>query len=241
MVKKSKEQNIDEQQVADFLIRNTDFFNEHPELLIELSLPYKDGKVLSLSQKQVEVLREATSLSQKKVLHMEQRIEALVNIVKENERLSICLHRLSLKLLHRQDIEAIIHETIKTLRAQFPANQIVMRLFSPYSDLSKTAQPLDVKEPALKTLIASVFKTDKPDCGPFGNIVLKALFGNFAQRIRSAVVMPLRFNNQKLGLLLFGSPRSDTFAPGKGTMLLVQFGELIAVAIAASLKDQKNQ
>ena len=240
MAKQSKTKGIDEQQVVDFLIRNTDFFNDHPELLLELSLPYKDGKVISLSQKQVEVLREAVSMSQKKVLHMEQRIDALINVVKENERLSICLHRLSLKLLHKQEVEAIIYETIKTLRAQFPANQIIIRLFSPYSDLSKTAQPLDAKDPALKILLASVFKADQPDCGPFGGTVQKALFGNFSQRIRSAVVMPLRFNNQKLGLLLFGSPRPDAFAPGKGTMLLVQFGELIAAAIAACAKNQKD-
>ena len=116
MTKTTKITNIDEQQVVDFLTQNTAFFNEHPKLLIELSLPYKDGKVLSLSQKQVEVLREAVSVSQKKTLHMEQRIETLVDIVKENERLSICLHRLSLKLLQKQEVEAIIYETIKTLR-----------------------------------------------------------------------------------------------------------------------------
>lgn len=241
MTKTTKNVGIDKKQVADFLIRNTDFFNEHPELLTKLSLPYKDGKVLSLSQKQVEVLREAVEQSQKKMLHMERRLGTLVDIVKENERLSICLHRLSLKLFHKREVEAIIYETVKTLRAQFPANQIIIRLFSPYSELSKTAQPLDAKDPVLKMLLASVFKADKPDCGPFGNTILKGLFGNFARRVRSAVVMPLRFNNQQLGLLLLGSPRPDAFAPGKSTMLLVQFGELIAVSIVACEKNQEDK
>ena len=89
-------------------------------------------------------------------------------------------------------------------------------------------------------LLTTIFKNDKPDCGPFNSAIQKALFGNFSQRIRSAIAMPLRFNNQKLGLLLFGSPRPDAFAPGKGTMLLVQFGELIAAAIAAHSKNQKD-
>ena len=240
MASKSKTANIDEKQVIDFLNRNMAFFVEHPELLSELSFPHKDGKVLSLSQKQVEVLRTEVALLQKKVLRMEEKIGTLVNIVKENERLSICLHRLSLKLLHKHEVEAIISETIKTLRAQFPANQIVIRLFPPYSDLSKTAQSLDAKDPILKMLLASVFKSDKPDCGPFGGAVQKALFGNFAQRIRSAIVMPLRFGNKKVGLLLFGSPRADAFTPGKGTMILVQFGELLAGAVAACTNNQKK-
>ncbi|MXX98827.1 MAG: DUF484 family protein [Gammaproteobacteria bacterium] len=240
MAEKKKATNIDERQVIDYLTSNTAFFNEHPRLLNELSLPYKDGKVLSLSQKQVEVLREEVSLLQKKVSHLERKIESLINIVKENERISICLHRLSLTLLHKREVEAIVYETIKTLRAQFPANQIVIRLFSPYSDLSKTARSLDAQDPILKMFLASIFKVAKPDCGPFGDTVKKALFGSFAQRIRSAVVMPLQYNNKKLGLLLFGSPRADAFIPGKGTMILVQFGELISAALAACSQNQTN-
>ena len=233
MTEKKKTTGIDERQVVDFLTRNTSFFNNHPKLLTELSIPHKDGKVLSLSQKQVEVLREEVGLLKERAVHTEQKLGTLMNIVDKNEKLSICLHRLSLKLLLRQEVEAVVSETVKTLRSQFPANQIMIRLFPPYAELSKTAQPLDAKAPILKTLLSSVFNTDKPDCGPFGSVIQKALFGNFARRIQSAVVMPLRFNNKKIGLLLLGSSRSDTFIPGKGTMLLVQFGELIAVAIAA--------
>ena len=240
MVAKNKTTNIDEQQVIDFLTRHTDFFNEHPELLLKLSLPYKDGKVLSLSQKQAEVLRMETTSIRKKYSQLEQEITTQIDIVKENERLSICLHRLSLKLLHKQDIESIVSETIKTLRAQFPSNQIIISLLPPYSDLSKTARTLDTNDPILKALLASVFKINKPDCGPFGSAAQKALFGNFAQRIRSSVVMPLRFYNQKLGLLLFGSPRPNAYVPGQSTMLLVQYGELIAAAIAACAKTLKD-
>ena len=240
MTKKKNTVDIDEQKIVDFLTRNTDFFNNHPELLTEISLPYKDGKVLSLSQKQVEILREEVSLLKKRATHTERKIKMLMNIVDENEKLSICLHLLSLKLLLKREVEAVVSETVKTLRAQFPANQIVIRLLPPYSELSKTAQSLDAKQPILKALLSSVFKNDKPDCGPFGDAIQKALFGNFARRMKSAVVMPLRFNHQKLGLLLLGSPRSDAFVPGKSTMLLVQFGELIAAAITACAQEQMD-
>ena len=240
MAAKNKTASIDEQQVIDFLTQHTNFFNEHPELLLKLSLPYKDGKVLSLSQKQAEVLRMETVSIQKKYDRLEEEITTQINVVKENERISICLHRLSLKLLHKQEIESIVSETIKTLRAQFPSNQIVISLLPPYSNLSKTARTLDANDAVLKTLLASVFKLNKPDCSPLGSAVQKALFGNFAQRIRSSVVMPLRFHNQKLGLLLFGSPRPNAYTPGQSTMLLVQYGELIGTAIAACAETQQN-
>lgn len=233
MVANKKTANTDEQQVIDFLTRNPDFFGDYPSLLTKLSLPGKDGKILSLSQKQTEVLRTEVGLLHKKVSRLEREIEMLVAIVKDNERLSVCLHRLSLKLLHKREVETVVSETIRTLRTQFPANQIIIRLLPPYYALTETAQPLDAENPMLRILLSSIFKTAKPDCGPFTGVVQKALFGNFAQRIRSAVVMPLQFNNKNLGLLLFGSPRADAYTPGKGTMILIQSGELISAAIAA--------
>ena len=240
MVEKKETENIDAQQVADYLLRNNKFFNDYPELLMEISLPYKDGKIISLAQKQVDVLREEIILLKKRSAHSEKRINEVVDTVKENERLSICLHRLSLKLLHKPEVEAAVSETIKTLRAQFPANQVVICLLPPYAEQSKTARPLDAESPLLKTLLASVFKTNKPNCGPFGDAIQKALFGSFAMRIRSAVIMPLQFKKKKIGLLSFGSPRSDAFAPDQGTMLLVQFGELIAAAIAACPQNKTD-
>ena len=237
MAEKKKTPNIDEQQVADFLTRNSSFFNDYPKLLLELSLPYKDGKVLSLSQKQVEVLRTEVATLKKETAHMEQRLASLMKVVDKNEKLTICLHRLSLKLLFKREVEAVVCEVVETLRMQFPANQIIIRLFSPYSELSQTALPVDEKDPVLKTLLSSIFNSGKPDCGPFSWVHKKVLFGNFALRIRSAVVMPLQFNKQKIGLLLLGSPRAEAFVPGKGAMLLVQFGELIAVAIASCTQN----
>ena len=228
---------IDEQQVIEFLLQHTSFFNDHPELLFELSLPYKDGNILSLPQKQVEVLRAKAVVLRDKGIHAQQKFESFMSIAEKNEKLSICLHRLSLKLLSKHEVEAVTHESIKTLRAQFPANQIVIRLFAPYAERSKTAQPLDAKDPILKTLMLLIFSAAKPDCGPFSSVQKKALFGNFSQRIQSAVVMPLQFRKKKIGLLLLGSPRADAFVPGKSTMLLVQFGELIATAVAACAHD----
>ena len=238
MSEKKKTENIDAQQVADYLIENTNFFNEYPNLLIEISLPYKDGKIISLAQKQVDVLREDVISLKMRSAQSEKKIDEVINTVKENERLSICLHRLSLKLLHKQEVEAAVSETIKTLRAQFPANQVVIRLLPFYAKQSKTAQPLDLEDPILKTLLESIFKAGKPNCGPFNLAIQKALFGDFAKRIRSAVIMPLKFKKKRIGLLLLGSPHANAFAPGKGTMLLVQFGELIAAAVSACSQNK---
>ncbi|MBC6413659.1 MAG: DUF484 family protein [Chromatiales bacterium] len=228
------------QQTIDFLTQNPSFFNDHSELLLELSLPHKNGNVISLWQKQLEVIRSEFDALKKDTVNTEQQLATLINIVDKNEKLSICLHRLSLRLFFKREVEAAVCEAVNTLRAQFPANQIIIRLFPPYAELSQTASPVNAEDRLLKTLIASLFDSGNPDCGPFSEMIKKALFGNFSKRIRSAVVMPLSFNTQKIGLLLLGSPRADAFVPGKGVMLLVQFGELIAVSIAACAQYQKD-
>lgn len=220
-----------EEQVTDFLLQNPSFFNHHPYLLTELNLPQKNGKIIPISQKQLMVLREENAVLQNQQAQLEQKISTLIEIVKNNEALSVCLHRLSLKLIAASNVETIISETLPLLKKQFPANQILIRLFAPFSDLSDTALTLDKQDPVLEMLLTSMFNVGRPDCGPFGGAVKKALFGNFAQRISSAVAMPLYTENHKLGLLLFGSPRVDAFAPGKSTMILVKCGELIATTI----------
>lgn len=231
---------IDEEQIADFLVHNPNFFNHHPYLLTELNLPQKNGKIVPISHKQVLMLREEVTVLKNQQAQLEEKIGTLIAVVKDNEALSICLHYLALKLIAADDVEAIVRQTLSTLKKQFPANQILIHLLAPLCNLSPTALALDEKNPVLSKLLISLFDSGKPDCGPFGGAVKKALFGNFAQRIRSAIVMPLYTKNNKLGLLLFGSPRTDSFTPGKSTMILVQCAELIAGALETCTAKTKS-
>jgi uncharacterized protein YigA (DUF484 family) len=49
---------IDATLVADYLKTNPDFFNTHPDLLLELSLPHPTGQAVSLWERQNAALRE---------------------------------------------------------------------------------------------------------------------------------------------------------------------------------------
>ena len=48
------------QAVANYLIDNSDFFAQHPEILAELSLPHNSGSAVSLMERQVAILRETS-------------------------------------------------------------------------------------------------------------------------------------------------------------------------------------
>ncbi|MDD9807023.1 MAG: hypothetical protein OXU34_01935 [Gammaproteobacteria bacterium] len=59
-------------------------------------------------------------------------------------------------------------------------------------------------------------------------------------RAASVVVMPLVAGDERFGLLALGSADSGSFSAGKGTMFLVQFGELIACALRACMRREKR-
>ena len=89
----------------------------------------------------------------------------------------------------------------------------------------------------IRDRVHSIFVDYKPDCGPFDPAVKAALFGDFAKRIASAVMMPLGYasckerDQKKIGILVFGSTRADSFKSGMGTMFLVQCAELITATM----------
>ena len=185
----------------------------------------------SLVTKQIALLRNKNEALQNK-------LESLVAIARTNENLSIGLHRLSLRLVASNSVHEVAAISLAELRQRLPGNQIVIRLlgkYDPHEGLNSAG-----KDSGAVSLLHSLAATGKPDCGPFDNAVKLSLFGRFAQRAASAVVMPLVADDERFGLLALGSADGDSFSAGKGTMFLVQFGELIACALRAGARRENR-
>lgn len=217
-----------ESQIAEYLIDHPDFFERHPKALSRLSLSnaYEGENITSLADRQVSALRDEHQ-------NLETTFKTIVDRARENENRSFCLHRLALALAHQNDasVTTIVKTSLNILRPSFPSN--VMDIWVYGEDDQR------LNDQRIQSLSLSLFSDYKPDCGPFNPAHKASLFGNFAKRIASAVVMPLgSFNDQgnrqlhKFGVLIFGSSQADRFQPGMGTMFLVQCAELITAAMA---------
>ena len=74
------DQELDAQQVADYLRRHPAFFAEYDELLPELIIPHQPGQAVSLVERQVKLLRERN-------IDVRHRLNQLMDVARENDRL----------------------------------------------------------------------------------------------------------------------------------------------------------
>ncbi len=222
-------------EVARYLRENPSFFERHAALLESLELgrvrDAEDGgvRIPSLIEKQVALLRGKNG-------ELKERLDALIETARANENLGIGLHRLSLRLMDADTPREVAAVARAELRRRLPGNQVVIRLVRRYDAQDGLGD--DGGDARVVRLLRALAAAGKPDCGPFDDPIKLSLFGHFARRVASAVVAPLAGGDDCFGLLALGSADGDSFRAGKGTMFLVQYGELIGCALKACARRE---
>jgi uncharacterized protein YigA (DUF484 family) len=211
----------DAAQISEFLRDHPDFFDTHQDLLAELRLPHSSGKAVSLIERQVQVLREQNET-------LKSRLLELVNVARENDRLSGRMHQMTLDLLAASSLVGMLDALEDHLRNEFKADVIALHL----PGLSETqlhesgAENLVVNE-TLKELLPTPLCEGKPQCGRLKQQQLDFLFKDQAAAIESTAVIPIGHHGQG-GLLAIGSREVNRFNPCMGTLFLSHLGELLS-------------
>ncbi len=225
--------NIDEKAVADYLRRNPDFFVTNTNLLAELSLPHITGAAISLIERQVDVLRDQNR-------RYRSQLQELVQNARNNDGLIEQLQRLTLSLMDVDDLNATFEILCNSLKKDFHADAVTVQLFANPMRLSlDTVQTefLDVEFVAPDDNHISIFRhvidNSQPVCGRFKKDQLDYLFGNKADDIASAALLPLAAQGPSnttglpLGMIAIGSYEADRFQAEMGTVFLKYLAELI--------------
>src|SRR6218665_179634 len=92
---------LEPEQIAAYLRDNPDFFEQHHDLLAEISLPHESGSAVSLVERQGAILRERN-------IDMRHRLSKLLDNARDNDKLFDKTKRLVLSLLEGQDMGDII-------------------------------------------------------------------------------------------------------------------------------------
>ncbi len=138
------------------------------------------------------------------------------------------MHRLTLALLEPGELDDIQSALRAELQSQFEADAVALRLFDPELGAAPNPDP---------TLAAFRQQLDqgRPVCGALEPGQMEQLFGEQAQDLSSAALIPLK-GQQVLGLLAVSSRDPDRFHPGKGTEFLVRLGELVSRRLEVALR-----
>ena len=212
-------------EVADFLGANPEFFQRRPEVLGRLRIPHgSSGNTVSLIEKQVEVLRAQNR-------GLERKLVDLIEVARGNDAAIEKIHQLALLLMETGDLSDLLTGLQDVLRSRFLADEVAIVLFEGAADAlaGSPARRATRDDPALAHF-ANFMKAGKPHCGRLRPPQLEFLFGAKAGAIGSCALVALG-PHAELGLLAVGARSEDQFAPTLGTIYLAHIGELVAAAL----------
>ena len=225
----SEEMALSEKSVADFLRDNEEFFINNPSLLASLRIPHTCGNAVSLVEHQIKVLRDQNHQLKRKLMD-------LVHVARDNNRLNERMHQLTLGLIASKSLEAMLDTLREHLVGEFKADTVTIRLAGlPEARARECAVDTFVRDAPELAHFESFLKTCRPQCGRFKAEQLAYLFGDQAQAIESAALVPVGPKSE-VGLLAIGSQEASKFHPGMGTLFLTHLGELLGILLTEFLK-----
>jgi hypothetical protein len=219
-----------EEIVADFLRKNPDFFEQYPDILEHIEINHGSGNAVSLIERQVERLRDANRA-------LEQRLESLVTIASENEKLISRLHRLTLELAPIKSHRAFFQRLEESLRKDFDADIVRLYLMDHgiAAETNGLAAAVETEDPVFESFRPLLDK-DTATCGRFNEAKMTFLFGERGPWVRSTALVPIGPNGAH-GIMAIGSSDQNRFYPGMGTLFL----DLLAEVITSRLSDAEPQ
>ena len=207
--------------VAEYLKRHPEFFEGHLDLLEALRIPHPAGGVVSLVERQVQVLRDQLESHQR-------QLSDLVQVARQNDSLNHRLHRLTLELIGAGSLEEVLMVLQDDLHEEFDADAVELRLLSSEEMNAETEQgQIAGGEASGVSHFRRFFDSRRPLCGRLKRGQLEYLFGSQADDILSTALVPIR-GEGLLGMLAIGSGDQERFQPGMGTEFLVRLGEIVS-------------
>jgi len=220
---------IDEGQVLEFLREHPDLLRRHPDILTALDIPHQVGHgAKSLIEYQVALLRQESR-------QLATRLDELLLIARDNDRLAEQLHRFTLELLAADDLEGVLVSLRDGLRQDFRADAVSVHLVG--RDLPPLSVPvLDPDDPEAMRF-EEHFPGSEPVLGSYDPGFFGPLFEADIEAPGSVAIIPLDESPLR-GFIAIGSRDPQRFASHQGTVFLSQLGALLARVLRRALHGE---
>lgn len=219
---------LDAEEVAAYLRANPDFLIRFPELLETLELQHASGSAVSLIERQVEILRGRSQ-------RLEDRLGALLEAARDNERRATSVHRLARSLIRAPTLASAILGLQNSMREDFGIDEVFVGIVGPLLKHTNIEGLVRIDmDGAIARAFDNFFRTKLIECGPLSESQAKLLFPKATELPRSGAVVPLE-KEKNLGMLVLGSRDPERFQPRQGRLFLDMTAELVAAAVRAKL------
>ena len=214
---------ITEDDIANYLNANPEFFERHAETLSSIQLFSQHGKrAVSLQERQAEMLRE-------KIKSLEGRIMEMVRHGNENVMIADKMQRWTRTLLLTQQAIDLPMTVTHELKTQFLVPQVACRIWGVNGLFSEEEFAVGVSDDA-KAFASSL---QLPYCGVNSSFEA-ATWLDQPELAASLALIPLRAGAalDAFGMLVCASPDPQRFNAGMGTDFLERIGEITSAALS---------
>ncbi len=198
------------EDVAQYLQDNPQFFEDHAEMLSQVTLPHPyGGRTISLSERQLLTLRE-------RVKELEKKLNELLAFAKENDALQLKVHQFNCALFGASDRAALQALVVRNMRDIFAIPHVALHLWKDNEPSSEVLSFADQHQ--------------QPVCAHHAVHDTLPWFGEAAEHLRSFAYLPLRTDGQTIGMLILASEDKERFYPEMGTLFLQRIAEILGSA-----------
>lgn len=208
---------VEAAQVVEFLRQHPAFFAEYDELLPDLIIPHQRGQSVSLVERQVKLLRERN-------IEVRHRLNHLMEVARENDRLFEKSRRLVLGLLEAQSLDQVIASIEDSLRNDFQVPFVSLILFS---EANRFTNARCVTHSEAREAIGHLLDSNKTLSGVLRPDELGFLFGESGQEVASTALAPIQHHGMH-GVLALGSRDAQQYKSATGTLFLGYVADALA-------------
>jgi uncharacterized protein YigA (DUF484 family) len=209
---------LEPEQIEAWLREHPDFFEQHHELLAEITLPHESGSAVSLVERQVAILRERN-------MDMRHRLSKLLDNARDNDKLFDKSKRLVLSLIEGQDMGDIIDALYYSFDKDFNIHFTSLILFG-NADKIPSSQARIVSIAEAREHVGTLLKNSRAVCGTLGAKEMEFIFGEHASEIGSVATVPL-IHGSVFGLLSIGNRDPHYYRSSMGTLFLTYIAEVL--------------
>ena len=222
---KSNTQSLTAEQVSEYLLSEPAFFNQFPHLLEGIQVDSPSGGVVSLTMRQLAVLREKNHT-------LQGQLNTLLDIARDNDTLFGHMQRLTTDLLDARCEEDVFATLDDSLQASFKADFFAIRIMSDVDNDFPISEVIWDKDSSEYEHFKRVLESEEIKCGHPTHAQAKALFQEKADEVQSTAYIPFKIEQQQ-GLLVIGSRDAERFHPSMGNLFLAHLGQLVAKRLAS--------
>lgn len=213
------------EEVAQYLLGNPQFFEEHAELISRMVIPHPHGgRTISITERQMLSLRDKNK-------QLEGKMDELLQFGEENDTISEKMHRLGVAMIATASFQSVLHTLNFHLRDDFAIPHVALRLWDRPDGVEELPEFAGVSE-ELQVFAETL---NQPYCGSTSGFETSFWFGGASSHIRSQALIAMRNGGGTIGLIALGSEDPQRFYSGMGTLYLERLGEMASAALARVL------